>query len=113
MRYNRSQIEAQKKKKPLRHFRNTPQQEQPVVIPTPFPAEEKKPEEPAKEEVSEEKPKEKLKEEGKKNLKIKHKEKVKEEKPQSEQEEAKSTNTNPSEEQLEAFKKKIKEILQQ
>ena len=109
MRYNRSQIEAQKKKKPLRHFRSTPQQEQPVVIPTPFPAEEKKPEEPAKEEAPEEKPKI----EHKKNLKIKHKEKVKEEKPQSEQKEAKSTNTNPSEEQLEAFKKKIKEILQQ
>jgi len=109
MRYNRSQIEAQKKKKPLRHFRSTPQQEQPVVIPTPFPAEEKKPEEPAKEEAPEEKPKV----EHKKNLKIKHKEKTKDEKPQPEQQETKSTNTNPSEEQLEAFKKKIKEILQQ
>jgi len=109
MRYNRSQIEAQKKRKPLRHFRSTPKQE-PVVIPTPFPAEEKKPEEPAKEEAPEEKPKV----EHKKNLKIKHKEKkTKDEKPQPEQQETKSTNTNPSEEQLEAFKKKIKEILQQ
>jgi len=109
MRYNRSQIEAQKKKKPLRHFRSAPKQEQPVVIPTPFPAEEKKPEEPAKEEATEEKPKV----EHKKNLKIKHKEKAKEEKAEKEEEETKSTNTKPSEEQLEAFKKKIKEILQQ
>ena len=108
MRYNRSQIEAQKKRKPLRHFRSTPKQE-PVVIPTPFPAEGKKPEESAKEEAPEEKPKV----EHKKNLKIKHKEKTKDEKPQPEQQETKSTNTNPSEEQLEAFKKKIKEILQQ
>ena len=68
MRYNRSQIEKEKKRKPLRHFRSTSKQE-PVVIPTPFPAEEKKPEEPAPEKAPAEKPEV----EHKKNLKIKHK----------------------------------------
>jgi len=109
VRYNRSQIEAQKKKQGYRYSRkpaSEPKQEQAPeqapevnvpsnVITTPFPAE------PEHKTVR------------KKKLKIKTKDNVKEQKPEKEQKPAKTTIANPSEQQIEEFKKKIKEILNQ
>ena len=100
MRYNRKEIDAQKKKS-FRYSRKSPapelKAEEPKLpdnmITTPFPSEHKVVR--------------------KRKLKIKVKDNVKEPEANPEPEKPKNENTNSKEAQVEEFKKKIKEILKQ